>query len=82
MDWVYVLLAALWLVVGWLPSRMHKHYAYRNWVPLLSANEAWGIRMEVLALVMALLGPPGAIGCLLAAIKLSGENRVPIGWKW
>jgi uncharacterized membrane protein len=80
---VILALVVGWLVIGWLPSRVHKHYVFSRYGP-----EYWEKSDEVLYLLTALIGPLFIISFLLARWgfdRLDREdygNTIPWGWKW
>lgn len=64
----------LWLLIGWLPTRIVKYWFVTGFTNL-TEEEAWGRRMEALSVFVMFLGP-GAWLCVLLT------NKGDWGWKW
>lgn len=73
------LIVLAWLVVGWLPSRIEKHYyvcspAFRC-VP-------WKWQDELLPAAMAVAGPMNALATLIWRRWPIVDRETPWGWRW
>ncbi len=78
LSWLGV--AVAWLVVGWLPSRINKHYFVSAFGWSLG-EEAWTWRDEAIELMLALGGPFRGASLILWWPSRK-RPRVGWGWKW
>lgn len=73
-TWAILAGVCLWLAVGWLPSRMVKHYCVRQWW-------SWNARDERFFGAMAICGPL-MFGAVLIALWAWRDDEIPLGWTW
>jgi hypothetical protein len=81
MDWhMWVLVILAWYIVGWLPSRVAKHYYKRAYLSL--GPNAWNTTSEVFFALMAILGPGNLAAGLIWRTWPLGDRTIPWGWEW
>lgn len=75
-----LLLAGLWLVIGWLPTRVVKHWFILAFGPVLGVA-TWDWPSEVFSSLMALGGPANVAAVLIWRWDF-GIKKEPWGWAW
>lgn len=85
---VIVLLVMAWLAVGWLPSRILKHWFVVSYGDALG-DKAWTVGLETTVAAMSIGGPVTWIAVALIRVSFGTDSpadkwdrAVPWGWMW
>lgn len=75
---VWLVIIPCWILVGWLPTRIMKHYFIERYGRTLEIDEAWGKVGMIMSFFNALYGPLGLFVVLIARWSFGGKW----GWRW